>query len=51
MTITSADVIAGAKIPAGTYRIYNDYQLGGGAPNFEVDNATQPIYFRGQNIF
>ena len=51
LTITSGDVTAGAKIPAGTYRIYNDYQLGGGAPNFEVDNATQPIYFRGQNIF
>ena len=51
LTITPADVTAGAKIPAGTYRIYNDYQLGGGAPNFEVDNATQPIYFRGQNIF
>ena len=51
LTVTSADVTAGAKIPAGTYRIYNDYQLGGGATNFDLNNATQPIYFRGQNIF
>jgi hypothetical protein len=51
LTVTSADVTAGAKIPAGTYRIYNDYQLGGGALNFEKNNATQAVYFRGQNIF
>jgi hypothetical protein len=51
LTITPADVSAGAKIPAGTYRIYNDYQLGGGAINFEKNNATQAVYFRGQNIF
>jgi hypothetical protein len=51
LTITPADVSAGAKIPAGTYRIYNDYQLGGGALNFEKNNATQAVYFRGQNIF
>ena len=51
LTITPADVTAGAKIPAGTYRIYNDYALGGGALNFEKNNATQAVYFRGQNIF
>jgi hypothetical protein len=51
LTITPADVTAGAKIPAGTYRIYNDYQLGGGAVNFEKNNAAQAVYFRGQNIF
>jgi hypothetical protein len=52
LTVTSADVTAGAKIPAGTYRIYNDYTLGGGgAGNFEKDNATQAVYFRGSNIF
>jgi len=51
LTITPADVIAGAKIPAGTYRIYNDYNLAGGAVNFEKNNATQAVYFRGQNIF
>jgi hypothetical protein len=52
LTVTSADVTAGAKIPAGTYRIYNDYTLGGGqGGNFEKDNATQAVYFRGSNIF
>ena len=52
LTITSTDVDNGAKIPAGTYRIYNDYTLGGGGGgNFEKDNATQAVYFRGSNIF
>lgn len=52
LTVSSADVTAGAKIPAGTYRIYNDYTLGGGGGgNFEKDNATQAVYFRGANIF
>jgi hypothetical protein len=50
--IFTASGTGGSKIPAGTYRIYNDYSLAtGGAVNFDKDNAVQPLYFRGQNIF